>query len=143
MPKETRKTYLSLNAGDIYDDEGWVNIPSLAALGCHIYVIIGPRQVGKTFGVLKYLCETDSYHIFMRRTTDELDMICEDSDFNTYLALEKVGMHYDIQKNGKGWIIGEVDPEDEKRPIIRKSGVFRGLSIVIWYLMSLSPRRSW
>jgi len=128
LRKETRKLYRLLDVGDIYEAEGWVNIPALAALGCHIYVIIGPRQVGKTFGVLKYLCETDSYHIFMRRTTDELDMICEDPDFNTYLALEKVGMHYDIQKNGKGWIIGEVDPEDEKRPIIRKCGVGISLS---------------
>lgn len=108
---------------NIYTPEGWLNVPALADLGCWLYVFIGPRQVGKTFGTLKYLLDHDCYHMYMRRTKDELDVITDDQDLNPYLAMEEVGYHVDLQKQGKGWIVGDVDMEDEKHPIVNRRGI--------------------
>lgn len=41
-------------------------------------VIIGKRQVGKTYNVLKLILDTDRKFIFMRRVKPELDMLCKD-----------------------------------------------------------------
>lgn len=48
-------------------------MPDIASLNCWLNVIIGPRQVGKTYGTLKYLLDAENQFFYMRRTGDELD----------------------------------------------------------------------
>ena len=40
---------------ELYEKDGWLNIPEIDKLGTWCNVIIGPRQVGKTYGTLKRL----------------------------------------------------------------------------------------
>ena len=61
-----------LPALDLYNSEGWINIPALAALDCWCYVIVGKRQVGKTFGVLEHIISNGGHFLYLRRTKEEL-----------------------------------------------------------------------
>lgn len=113
---------------NLYDENGWINIPEIAAQGCWLNVIVGPRQVGKTYGVIKYLLDNDIYHMYMRRTVEELDTITDDPELNPYQDMENEGYHVDLQKQGKGWIIGDIDPDSEERTVINRRGIGMALS---------------
>ena len=51
---------------NIYTPEGWLNVPALADLPAWLRVIIGKRQVGKTYGTLKYMIESGRRFILLR-----------------------------------------------------------------------------
>ena len=42
-------------ANGLYTNEGWLNFDYIASKGAWLNVIIGKRQVGKTYGTLKYM----------------------------------------------------------------------------------------
>lgn len=86
---------------ELYDEPGWINIPALAASGAWCIVIIGKRQVGKTFGTLKYMLDEGKYFLYLRRTANELQAIAADPDLNPFTPLQKVGYDIGIQKAGK------------------------------------------
>ena len=73
---------------DLYLPEGWLNIEYLMDKPAWLIVIIGKRQVGKTYGVLQAMLRHDLYHILLRRTTAELDLISASPDLNPYKAFE-------------------------------------------------------
>lgn len=86
---------------NLYTQEGWLNIPYLADQPAWLIVIIGKRQVGKTYGVLKYMLDNDIYHILLRRTTAELDTISASPDLNPYKVFEpehKTGLFKQAKK---------------------------------------------
>lgn len=86
---------------NLYTQEGWLNIPHLADQPAWLIVIIGKRQVGKTYGVLKYMLDNDIYHILLRRTTAELDTISASPDLNPYKVFEpehKTGLFKQAKK---------------------------------------------
>ena len=86
---------------NLYTPEGWLNIPYLADQPAWLIVIIGKRQVGKTYGVLKYMLDNDIYHILLRRTTAELDTISASPDLNPYKVFEpehKTGLFKQAKK---------------------------------------------
>jgi len=64
---------------ELYTKEGWLNVPALAAFAdknkINFIVIIGKRQIGKTYNVLKFLLDDDRRFIFLRRTRTELEML--------------------------------------------------------------------
>ena len=60
---------------DLYTPDGWLNIPAIARLGAWLNVITGPRQVGKTYGTLKYMIEEKRPFILMRRTVEEVQFL--------------------------------------------------------------------
>lgn len=100
---------------DLYTGDGWVNIPSVAALGCWCNIIIGKRQVGKTFGTLKYMLDENKYFLYMRRTVNELQAVAADPDLNPFNALQSVGYDIGILKAGKiSYSIGDIEYEDEE-----------------------------
>ena len=51
------------NKYKLYTDKGYLNIPTIAknadSIDAAFIVIIGARQVGKTYGVLKYVLDAD------------------------------------------------------------------------------------
>lgn len=113
---------------DLYTKDGWINVPEIAKLNCWLNVIVGARQVGKTYGILKHFCESDIRGIYLRRTLDELDLVSSSADLNPFLPLAAEGFHVDILKAGKGmYVWGDTDTEDEKRVITKQRGL--GLSL--------------
>lgn len=64
---------------NIYTKEGWLDAPHIAQIaernGINFIIIIGKRQVGKTYNVLKYMIDFDKRFLFMRRVKTELEML--------------------------------------------------------------------
>lgn len=87
-------------ANGLYTNEGWLNFDYIASKGAWLNVIIGKRQVGKTYGTLKYMLDNNINHILLRRTTAEIDTIAAMPDLSPYKVFEpdyKVGLF----KSGK------------------------------------------
>ncbi len=113
----------------IYTPDGWLDIPAIRSLGAWCHVIIGPRQVGKTYGVLKDLLESDRYFIFSRRTGTELDRCATNPDYDPFIPLEKEGYKTAFFKQGDTYSIADYsveykDADDEigKRVINKRRG---------------------
>lgn len=64
---------------NFYLDSGYLDIPAIERYadrhGVNYIFIIGKRQVGKTYGVLKLMLDGEKRFMFMRRTNRELGMI--------------------------------------------------------------------
>lgn len=64
---------------NIYTKEGWLDVPHIAAVAdrnnINFIIIIGKRQVGKTFGVLKYEVDENKRFMLTRRVKVELEML--------------------------------------------------------------------
>lgn len=104
---------------NLYTADGWLNIEAIAALNCWLNVIIGKRQVGKTYGVLKYMHDHELKYMYVRRTDDELKFISTNDDFNPFLPLESAGYHLTIVKEGDhDYSIGEYDYTNKGRRYI-------------------------
>lgn len=73
---------------DLYLPEGWLNFEYIIEKPAWLIVIIGKRQVGKTYGVLQAMLKHDIYHMLLRRTTAELELISSAPDLNPYKAFE-------------------------------------------------------
>ena len=94
----------------LYTTDGWINIPAVSSLGAWCNIIIGKRQVGKTFGTLKFMLDEKRYFMYMRRTVNELQAVAADPDLNPFNALKKVGYDIGIQKTGKiSYAIGKCE----------------------------------
>lgn len=75
---------------DLYTSDGWLNFDYIADRGKWLNVIIGARQVGKTYGCLKYMLDNNLYHMLLRRTTAELELIAADNSLNPYLKFDGI-----------------------------------------------------
>lgn len=66
----------------LYEESGYLDIPHIDEVATRndiaFIVIIGKRQVGKTYGVLKYMLDEEKTFFFLRRVNTELDMLCHD-----------------------------------------------------------------
>lgn len=72
----------------LYTNDGWLDFDYIASKGAWLNVIIGKRQVGKTYGTLKYMLDNNIKHILLRRTTAEIDTISAMPDLNPYMIFE-------------------------------------------------------
>ena len=73
---------------DLYLPEGWLNFDYIQDAKAWLIVIIGKRQVGKTYGALQSMLRYDKQHILLRRTTAELETISAAPDLNPYKVFE-------------------------------------------------------
>lgn len=89
---------------NIYTDQGYLSIYDIAGLDAWLFVVIGARQIGKTYGTLKYHIDHDIKHILLRRTREELEMIGSSPELNPYKVFWP---EYDvsIDKKGKYFLI--------------------------------------
>lgn len=85
---------------DLYLPEGWLNFDYIIKKPAWLIVIIGKRQVGKTYGALQAMLKYRKQHILLRRTTAELDTICASPDINPYKVFEP-DYHVGLFKSGK------------------------------------------
>lgn len=109
----------------LYTPEGWLNMQHIGSMPAWLIVIIGKRQVGKTYGVLKYMLDQDLQHILLRRTTAELETISAALDLNPYKVFEPQ-YHVGLFKSGKKLCricSYETDPEGKVTP-----GIQRGIA---------------
>ena len=64
---------------NIYTKEGWLDISHISEVAdrnhINFIIIIGKRQVGKTYGVLKYEVDEDKRFMLTRRVKVELEML--------------------------------------------------------------------
>lgn len=124
-----------MNNINLYTSEGWLNMPSLDAIpGIWLIVIVGARQIGKTYGLLKMLMkEKEGQFIYMRRTKEEVELICQNPDLSPFTPLTQEGLAPECEKVGKTYVIGN-HPENEeynqKGIILPLSGIakMRGFS---------------
>jgi hypothetical protein len=72
----------------LYLTEGWLNFDYIEKKPAWLIVIIGKRQVGKTYGALQCMLRKGYQHILLRRTTAELDTIAATPDLNPYKVFE-------------------------------------------------------
>ena len=115
---------------DLYTSDGWLNIPAIAGLGCWMNIIIGARQVGKTYGTLDYMLRNDKHFIFMRRTKEELETITSNAELSPFIPFEPY-FRIDLEKVGKSYVFGDYETdEDGKRHINKERGIAMSLSMV-------------
>ncbi|MEE3334528.1 MAG: phage DNA encapsidation protein [Ruminococcus sp.] len=74
-----------------YLESGYLNIPKLTEDAIKndapVIIVIGARQVGKTYGTLKYMLDRGEKFILMRRTQAEVDFICHGA-INPFAAID-------------------------------------------------------
>ena len=73
---------------DLYTPDGWLNFEHIYNIGAWLNVIIGARQVGKTYGALKLMLDKDLTHILLRRTTAETETITASASLSPYAVFE-------------------------------------------------------
>lgn len=63
----------------LYTADGWLDVPHIDAVAdrnnISFIVIIGKRQIGKTYNVLKYMLDSDKRFVLLRGVKTELDML--------------------------------------------------------------------
>lgn len=64
---------------NIYTKEGWLDVPHIEEVADRnniaFIAIIGKRQIGKTYGVLKHMLDSDKRFILLRGMRTELEML--------------------------------------------------------------------
>lgn len=115
----------------IYDPAGWINIPWIAGRPTWLKVIIGARQVGKTYGTLKYYLDNEIPFLLMRRTTKELEAIANNEKFDPF---NKFTPEYRCRlfRYGDSYNIMDYDEEGKAIP-----GSYRGSAISLPQIASV------
>ena len=71
-----------------------MDVPKIAAIGrangINFFVLIGSRQIGKTFGVTQMMVDEGEPFIFMRRTLSELEFVAANPDENPFSKIAAV-----------------------------------------------------
>lgn len=116
---------------NLYTEDGWLNFEEIRKQGCWLNVIIGARQVGKTYAALKMIFDhPETYAFLMRRSNEELEAIATDPSLNPFLPLKDSNITADIVKRSKktwNWGLAEYD-EDGKPTITESRGIGMSLS---------------
>lgn len=105
---------------NLYTEDGWLNFEEIRKQGCWLNVIIGARQVGKTYGALKMIFDhPETYAFLMRRSSEELETIATDPNLNPFLPLKDIGIEADIvRRSKKTWNWGKVEYDEDGKPTI-------------------------
>lgn len=84
---------------ELYTPDGWLNFDYIASRGAWLNVIIGSRQVGKTYGTLLYMLKNNLQHVLLRRTTEEVETISATPELCPYKIFEP-NFHVGFFKSG-------------------------------------------
>lgn len=72
---------------NIYDNNGWLALERIYLNPLfNFYVIVGPRQVGKTYGTARFILNTGDKFLWMRRTEDEILMLLSAPENSPFYA---------------------------------------------------------
>ena len=78
---------------ELYDENGYCNIPAIMNLKTPFIFILGGRGTGKTYGLLKWLYDNDTKFFYLRRTQKEIDALKNDA-LNPFNALKQDDPRY-------------------------------------------------
>lgn len=73
---------------NIYNEEGWLDVPKIMGMGMPFVFCTGARGTGKTYGALEYGLDGGPF-IYMRRTQGEVDILCSNEMLNPFLPLNR------------------------------------------------------
>lgn len=117
----------------LYTDDGWPNFSDengILSTKSPIIFIWGGRGTGKTYGALKYVHETGTEFLYLRRTPAQADIICASPSMWPWAPInDDLGTHYvpfKIPKVPGLYEVGDADAyTDSGNPIkpARMSGV--------------------
>ena len=69
----------------IYDNNGWLDLERIYLNPLfNFYIVVGPRQVGKTYGTSKFILSTGDKFLWLRRTEDEVLMLLSSIENNPF-----------------------------------------------------------
>lgn len=105
----TRYRYKKMKI-DLYTPAGWINVHAIAERPTWLKVFIGIRQSGKTYGVLLHHLINAIPFILMRRTTDELNFIADNEEYDPFKKFEPA-YHVRIATRNKSRVIADIDNE--------------------------------
>lgn len=117
---------------NIYTKEGWLDIEHIADIcdknNINFIIIIGKRQVGKTYGVLKYILDNHKTFVFTRRVKDELNMLTK----NVNSPFEKVYPGEVIFTKDSEYTaeISRLEKNEENETIKKRIGIGTALSSI-------------
>lgn len=102
---------LSMN-GNIYLDNGYINMGHIIADGMPFAVLTGARGTGKTYGALLCSYEMKLKIIYLRRTAVQLDVITASPDILYKSINRDNGYNIEVEsKKGINYIYDRADPE--------------------------------
>lgn len=98
---------------DLYTKEGYYQISHDLEKykDAVIYIIVGGRGTGKTYGTLKYMIDHDERFVFIKRTKDDVHMMCSGSG-KLGNALPEGALDYSpfkVLNHDQGWNIHPVE----------------------------------
>lgn len=112
----------------IYDDvNGWVNWDYLYNECRFIMAVTGPRQVGKTYGLLKYVLDNKLTFLYLRRLKSQLDACITSADDNPFTALNRTGA-YNVEARRKKGTIQFFDVSGDEPAQIGRGGALSTLA---------------
>lgn len=88
----------------IYNSSGWVNWPYIIGQQCAFNMVVGPRGVGKTYGIFDDCLKNDRPFIYMRRLKSQLDQ-CATGDGNPFKKINADTGRNIRPKSTKGGIL--------------------------------------
>ena len=98
---------------DLYTKEGYYQIAHdfEAYPDAVVYIVVGGRGTGKTYGTLKYMIENEEKFVFLKRTKDDIHMMCSGSG-KIGTALPEGALDYSpfkVLNNDMGWNIHPIE----------------------------------
>lgn len=118
----------------LYDKNGWLNFKYIMGFNPTFVIMVGARQVGKTYGVLKECITQGWTPMFVRRTQDEIDLCCVEK-YNPFRPLNE-DLHRDfrfLKEKNASRIVEVVGYDENDKPIYEDYGVAVSLKGVSKY----------
>ena len=114
---------------NLYTEDGWLNVDAFDETGGWLNVIVGGRQIGKTYGVLKLMLLRNRRFIFSRRTAAELDSLFSDDSITPFVPyMADLGISVKVVKCGEIYSIRREDEEIGVGIALSAIGKFRGFN---------------
>lgn len=106
---------------NIFDRDGWPNFSEddgLLSMRANIIVIWGARGAGKTYTILKRMCEEKAHYLYLRRSPAQVETIAADAAMWPFTPINRdMGWNY-VPRKVKGarcmWKV--CDGEDDESP---------------------------
>lgn len=112
---------------NLYTAEGWLNFDYIKSKNAWLIVIIGKRQVGKTYGTLQLMLRDNIKFILLRRTLSELKTISTNNDLNPFIKFEPE-FKTDLFNAGEGFFsISDYTDEGGKQTPTKERGLATSL----------------
>lgn len=118
----------------LYDKDGWLNFNYILGFDPTFIIIVGARQVGKTYGVFKQALQDGWFPMLVRRTQDEIDLCCNEK-YNPFRQLnEDLGDDVHVLKEKNSARIARITGyTEDNKPIYEDIGVAVSLKAVSKY----------